>query len=64
MAYSKMDERVAQRRLREIYNKKTRRERIELAERFGYGGSDDSKLRVLGRVTAQVVPAERVVNLH
>ena len=64
MSYTKMDERVAQRRLREIYNKKTRSERIKLAERFGYGGTDDSKLRVLRRVTAQVVPADRVVNLN
>ena len=42
--YSKKDERIAQRRLRDIYNKKTRKQRIQLAERFGYGGSDDSKL--------------------
>jgi len=64
MAYSKLDERIAQRRLREIYNKKTRKERIKLAERFGYAGSDDSKLRVLRRITAQVVPANRVINLN
>ena len=64
MAYTKLDERIAQRRLREIYNKKTRAERIKLAERFGYGGTDSSKLRVLRRITAQVIPADRVVNLN
>ena len=62
--YSKKDERVAQRRLRDIYNKKSRKQRIELAERFGYGGSDASKLRVLRRITAQKIPAERTVRLN
>ena len=62
--YSKKDERIAQRRLRDIYNKKSRKQRIELAERFGYGGSDASKLRVLRRITAQKIPAERTVRLN
>ena len=64
MKYSKKDERIAQRRLRDIYNKKTRKQRIELAERFGYGGSDASKLRVLRRITAQKIPANRTVRLN
>jgi hypothetical protein len=64
MKYSKKDERIAQRRLRDIYNKKNRKQRIELAERFGYGGSDASKLRVLRRLTAQKIPANRTVRLN
>lgn len=64
MRYSKKDERIAQRRLRDIYNKKSRKQRIELAERFGYGGSDASKLRVLRRITAQKIPVNRTVRLN
>ena len=64
MAYTEAQERSAQRRLREIYNRKTRRQRIKLAEKLGYGGTDASKLRVLRRITAQVIPAERVVTLN
>ena len=64
MAYTESDERSAQRRLREIYNRKTRRQRIKLAEKFGYGGTDASKLRVLRRITAQVVPEGRLVKVN
>ena len=64
MAYTESDERSAQRRLREIYNRKTRRQRIKLAEEFGYGGTDASKLRVLRRITAQVVPEGRLVRIN
>ena len=64
MAYTKKDERIAQRRLRDIYNKKNRRQRIALAEKFGYGGTDDSKLRNLRRITAQVVPQGRQVKVN
>ena len=64
MSYTDKEARIAQRRLRQIYNKKTRRERIKLAERFGYGGTDQSKLRVLRRITAQVVPQGRKVGLN
>ena len=64
MAYTQQDERIAQRRLRDIYNKKNRRQRIALAEKFGYGGTDDSKLRNLRRITAQVVPQGRQVKVN
>ena len=64
MAYTKKDERIAQRRLRDIYNKKNRRQRIALAEKFGYGGTDASKLRNLRRITAQVVPQGRQVKVN
>ena len=64
MTYTELEERVAQRRLRDIYNKKNRKQRIELAERLGYGGKDSSKLRNLRRLTAQVIPADRTVNLN
>ena len=36
MAYTEAQERSAQRRLREIYNRKSRSERIKLAEKLGY----------------------------
>ena len=64
MAYTEAQERSAQRRLREIYNRKSRSERIKLAEKFEYGGSDASKLRVLRRITAQVVPEGRLVKIN
>jgi hypothetical protein len=57
-------ERSAQRRLREIYNRKSRAQRIKMAENFGYGGTDESKLRVLRRITAQVVPQGRLVKVN
>ena len=40
-------------KLRYIYNKKSRAERIKMAEAFGYGGTDASKLRVVRRLAAQ-----------
>lgn len=64
MAYTQKDERIAQRRLRDIYNKKNRRQRVALAEKFGYGGTDTSKLRNLRRITAQVVPQGRQVKVN
>ena len=51
-------------KLRYIYNKKSRAERIEMAEAFGYGGTDASKLRVVRRLAAQKVPKERKVSLN
>ena len=64
MAYTEAQERSAQRRLREIYNRKSRSERIKLAEKFKYGGTDASKLRVLRRLTAQVVPEGRLLKIN
>ena len=64
MTYTPAQERSAQRRLREIYNRKSRSERIKLAKKFGYGGTDASKLRVLRRITAQVVPQGRLVKVN
>ena len=64
MSYTEQDYRKAQRVLREIYNKKTPKQRIELAEKFGYGGVDSSKTRALRRITAQVLPPQRVVSLN
>ena len=51
MAYSLDDERRAQDRLGQISKTSSRRERIRIAERLGYGGTDDSKLRSLRRLT-------------
>jgi hypothetical protein len=62
--YTQKDERIAQRRLRDIYNKKNRRQRIALVEKFDYGGTDASKLRNLRRITAQVVPQGRQVKVN
>ena len=64
MTYTEAQDRTAQRKLREIYNRKSRSERIKLAEKFGYGGTDASKLRVLRRIKAQVVPEGRLVKVN
>lgn len=51
MAYSKNKLIEAQDKLSEIYSVMTRRERLALASDFGYGGTDESKLRSLRRIS-------------
>jgi hypothetical protein len=51
MAYTQRELVEAQDRLSEIYGVYSRSERIAMAEAFGYGGSDDSKLRSLRRIS-------------
>ena len=51
MAYSKDELIEAQDKLSEIYSVMTRRERLALASDFGYGGTDESKLRSLRRIS-------------
>ena len=51
MAYSKDQLIEAQDKLSEIYSVMTRRERLALATDFGYGGTDESKLRSLRRIS-------------
>jgi len=50
MSYSISQERAAQDRLAQIWKASSRRERLSLATRFGYGGSDASKLRSMRRL--------------
>jgi len=50
MPYSISQEQAAQEKLAQIWRASSRTERIALAERFGYAGSDDSKLRVMRRL--------------
>ena len=50
MPYSISQEQAAQEKLAQIWRASSRRERLALAERFGYAGSDDSKLRVMRRL--------------
>ena len=51
MAYSKNKLIEAQDKLSEIYSVMTRSERLALASDFGYGGTDESKLRSLRRIS-------------
>ena len=51
MAYSKDQLIEAQDKLSEIYSVMTREERLALASDFGYGGTDESKLRSLRRIS-------------
>ena len=51
MSYSKNKLIEAQDKLSEIYSVMTRRERLALASDFGYGGTDESKLRSLRRIS-------------
>jgi hypothetical protein len=51
MAYTKDQLEETQERLAEIYGVSTRSERLKLAEDFGYGGTDASKLRSLRRIS-------------
>ncbi len=50
MPYSLRQEQAAQERLAEIWRISSRREKLAIADRFGYGGSDASKLRVMRRL--------------
>jgi len=50
MSYSISQERAAQDKLAQIWKASSRRERLSLATRFGYGGSDASKLRSMRRL--------------
>jgi len=50
MPYSLEEEQAAQERLAEIWRISTRREKLAIADRFEYGGSDASKLRVMRRL--------------
>ena len=50
MAYSISQEQAAQEKLAQIWRASSRTERLALAERFGYGGTDDSKLRAMRRL--------------
>jgi len=51
MSYSKNKLIEAQDKLSEIYSVMTRSERLALASDFGYGGTDESKLRSLRRIS-------------
>ena len=51
MAYSKNQLIEAQDKLSDIYSVMTRSERLALATDFGYGGTDESKLRSLRRIS-------------
>ena len=51
MSYTKNKLIEAQDKLSEIYSVMTRRERLALASDFGYGGTDESKLRSLRRIS-------------
>jgi len=60
MAYTAEQERRAQDRLAEIWRASTRREKLRIAERFDYRGSDESKLRVMRRMlTSSLGPGEK-----
>ena len=62
MAYSRADELAAQDKLAQIWQVSDRSERIALAERFGYGGTDASKLRAMRRLlTGNLQPGEYAV---
>ena len=50
MPYSISQEQAAQEKLAQIWRASSRTERLALAERFGYGGTDDSKLRAMRRL--------------
>ncbi len=50
MAYSLRQEQAAQEKLAQIWRASSRREKLAIADRFGYGGSDASKLRVMRRL--------------
>ena len=50
MAYSLEEEQAAQEKLAQIWRASSRREKLAIADRFGYGGSDASKLRVMRRL--------------
>jgi len=63
MAYSRKKELLAQDRLAEIWQVSDRSERIALAERFGYGGTDASKLRVMRRLLTGTLKKEQAVNV-
>lgn len=55
MAYSRADELAAQDKLAQIWQVSDRSERIALAERFDYGGTDASKLRAMRRLINSTV---------
>ena len=58
--YTAEQERRAQDRLAEIWRASTRREKLRIAERFGYRGTDESKLRVMRRMlTSSLGPGEK-----
>ena len=50
MSYSLRQEQAAQEKLAQIWRASSRREKLAIADRFGYGGSDASKLRVMRRL--------------
>ncbi|MCP4479681.1 MAG: hypothetical protein GY818_16475 [Planctomycetaceae bacterium] len=50
MPYSIEDEQLAQENLAQIWRGSNRKQKLALAKRFGYGGTDDSKLRVMRRL--------------
>ena len=50
MPYSLGEEQAAQEKLAQIWRASSRREKLAIADRFEYGGSDASKLRVMRRL--------------
>ena len=54
--YTAEQERRAQDRLAQIWRASTRREKLRIAERFDYRGSDESKLRVMRRLLTGRIP--------
>ena len=63
MAYSRKEELAAQDRLAQIWQVSDRSERIALAERFGYGGTDASKLRVMRRLLTGTLKKKQAIDV-
>ena len=63
MPYSIEDEQRAQDRLAQIWRVSNRRERLAIADRFEYGGSDDSKLRVMRRLLTGSIGDGQFINV-
>jgi len=61
--YTAEQERRAQDRLAQIWRASTRSERLRIAERFGYRGSDESKLRVMRRLLTGRIGKGRKVDV-
>ena len=63
MAYSLEEEQEAQEKLAEIWRISTRREKLAIADRFEYGGSDASKLRVMRRLLTGSIGDGQYINV-
>ncbi len=63
MPYSISQEQAAQEKLAQIWWASSRTERLALAERFGYGGTDDSKLRAMRRLLTGSIGDGQFINV-